>query len=141
MKYHQGQASESSFWDRLWQNKRLSGLMVFGLAIYLGVLLIRSIAGNYAVNKELYSLQNNIDNIARENEELEDKINYYKSDTFKEIEARAKLGYQAIGESVVILPKDQKAIDELDSNKTISLTTESQDSTPNYQRWWRLFFR
>ena len=75
------------------------------------------------------------------NKDLEKQIKYFKSDTFKEIEARAKLGYQKPEEKVIILPKDQQSAGDSDNIDSLSdIRNNKKPPDPNYLDWWQIFF-
>jgi hypothetical protein len=74
--------------------------------------------------------------LLRENiTELENQIAYYQTQSFREKEARAKLGYRAPGENMVILPLDTEEEKVADSG-----IGEVNIKTPNYVLWWQYFF-
>jgi len=118
---------------------KITNLIVIALVIYLGFILIKSILTNYAVNQEIDGLKREISQIERENRKLEEEIAYYDSEVFREIEARAKLGYQKPGEKVIVLPKTKE---EIAKEREVELPSETQKEVelPNYLQWWRLFF-
>ena len=113
----------------------LVGFFMFAITIYLFILVGRSIWQNYNSNKIL-------DVKATANLELEaelafmqDQINYYQTSSFKEKEAREKLGYKAAGENVMALPLDQ-----LEEGNTEVENGEPKIKTPNYRLWWEFLF-
>lgn len=68
-----------------------------------------------------------------ENKRLKDELAQAESPEFIEKEAREKLGLVREGEQIVIMPKSQSPIPNIQSQ------TESE-KLPNWKRWWRLFF-
>lgn len=86
---------------------RFLGFMVFGIMVLLaswsGVGVIES---NYEIQKQITQLdqQNVVDQL--ENENLRLKNDYYKSDTYLELQARKALGKGAPGETLILVPKD-----------------------------------
>ena len=63
---------------------------------------------------------------------MQNQINYYQTSSFKEKQAREKLGYKAAGESIMALPLDKE------EEKTIDpILGEVSIKTPNYRLWWQ----
>lgn len=114
-------------------------LPFFLIIIYILFILGKTIWQNYGINQEINNLEQDISQLREENKNLENLIKYYQSTTYKEQEARLKLGYQKQGEKVFIVPKtEEKSAPEQDKKeeKKNSLAVE-----PNYLKWWRYFFR
>lgn len=81
-----------------------------GLAIvYLVVVLAQTIHRNYELGHQIDSLKGQIGMLKDQKEELAYDIQYYKTDSFKEREARSQLGLQLPGENVVIIPRASQA--------------------------------
>jgi cell division protein FtsL len=87
--------------------QRLHLGLVLGIitTLYIGYYLVVTVKHNYDLQKQISSLQQQIDDLKLERQQLQYKIQYYQTDSYKEKEARAKLGLQAPGEGVVILPQ------------------------------------
>ncbi len=78
--------------------------------------------------EQLYKLQ-------AKNKELKNKLSQIQSPDFIEQQARDKLGLSKKGETVVIIPEDKlKLIME-------ASTSAQTPRFPNWQGWWRVFFR
>lgn len=69
-------------------------------------------------------------NLKEENEQLKSELEYKKSNDFAEEEIRNKLGLAKQNEAIVVLPMEE----------TKESDVENRKSTPNWQKWWRLFF-
>lgn len=67
-----------------------------------------------------------------DNEFLKQKLSYVKSNEFVEKQARDKLGLVKQGEFIVIGPGPVQK----QKNEPLQI----QDDTPNYKKWWKLFF-
>ena len=70
--------------------------------------------------------------LKEENESLKRDFEYKKSQEFAEGEIRNKLGLAQEGEAVVVLPKNDSKESKVESGKSVE--------TPNYIKWWNLFF-
>lgn len=116
------------------------GLLIFG--IYLGYKSWQEHERNARIQAEIALLESEAAKIRRENETLAQKIEYFASPDFQEQEAKRKLGLRRQEEAVVILhevpvlPQGSDVQDEKEFENSQSLV----DLTPNYKKWWRLFF-
>lgn len=72
--------------------------------IYLIVILGQTIKRNYDLNRQIDAVKAQTNLAQDQQAELNYNIQYYKTDSFQEREARAKLGLQLPDENVVILP-------------------------------------
>jgi cell division protein FtsB len=79
---------------------------VLGVAavVYLVVVLAQTVHRNYALGHQIDDLNAQIALLQAQKDELAYTIQYYQTDSFHERDARAKLGLQKPGESVVIIP-------------------------------------
>lgn len=68
--------------------------------------------------------------LKEENEKLKQELNYKKSQEFAEAEIRNKLGLAKEGETVVVLPKEDRD----------QLPETSNKDKKNWEKWWDLFF-
>lgn len=115
---------------------RFLGFMVFGIMVLLaswsGVSVIES---NYELQKQISQMdqQNIVDQL--ENENLRLKNDYYKSDTYLELQARKALGKGASGETLILVPKEValKYAKELPS--TVKTEQKRQEhNNPTYRK-------
>ncbi len=119
---------------------RRRSVLVFSLAIF-GYLLIGSVKlifENYRVGQESGRLQAELTQLEQRNLELQNLLAYYRTDSFKEKEARLRLNFQKPGERVVVVPAPP-------DEETVSIarpSTETQDPTPpsNVEQWRQYFF-
>ncbi len=68
--------------------------------------------------------------LAQKNQELVQKSQEVESEPFIEKQAREKLNLQREGEVVVVLPKNLGTFEN----------TSPPPHSPNWQRWWKVFF-
>ncbi len=107
--------------------------------IFIAVLVASLIIINNLI-RSIYSLWNKQDLIVKakndltrekdENHELKSQLSIVGSKQFVEEEARNKLFFVKPGEQDVIVPQNLL-------NKT---SGEKPDNTPNWKKWWNLFF-
>lgn len=133
--------NKKNFFSRLVENierfipMTFSSLIIFLVIIYLFVVIGKTIASNYKSNKQLLVEEQTVTDLEAEVGDIQNKISYYRTSSFKEKEAREKLGYKAPGENVISLPIDQENDKVSDSS-----LGEVKIKTPNYRYWWSYFF-
>jgi cell division protein FtsB len=86
---------------------------------------------NYQLNLEEAKLEHDIAVLETEIQDLNNKIIYYQSDSYKEKMLRAKLNLQKTGEKVVVITPEPKA-EQVDE--------KPKDNRTNPERWWDYFF-
>jgi cell division protein FtsB len=108
---------------------------------YILFLVGKSSIGNLNINQEIYKLQSDIEKTKDKNKELEELNIYYQSNSYKEKQARLKLGYAKPGESVIIIPQDDSSKDDstLVENDNENKTTNLEQ--PNWKNWINYFFQ
>jgi len=111
-----------------------SSLILFAIIIYLGIVVGKSVISNYGSNKVIEDEETKLVELEGNLHSIQNEINYYQTYSFKEKEARAKLGYKAPGESVMSLP-----IDTVEEKVVDTGLAESKIKVPNYRLWWQYF--
>lgn len=74
------------------------------LAIWILVALVQTVANNYKLEKQIETLRQQISVLQAQKDELKYNIAYYNTDSFKQRQARLRLGLEQPGENVIILP-------------------------------------
>ena len=74
------------------------------IVIYLVIVLGQTVSRNYTLGKQIDALNAQIALLQAQKDQLAYSISYYNTDSFREREARSKLGLQLPGENVVIIP-------------------------------------
>ena len=77
--------------------------------VYLLVVLGQTIHRNYELGHQIDNLKQQITLLDGQKQELAYDIQYYKTDSYKDREARSQLGLQLPGENVVIIPHTSPA--------------------------------
>jgi len=104
--------------------------------VYLAVLVGKSVYTNYKTDQKIKELKTELDALETENKNLQNQIAYYQTESFKEKEARRKLGLVKPDEKVVILQNEpQSSSSTLPNNPS----EQSGPRKPNYQLWWEYF--
>jgi len=99
--------------------------------LYLVVVLGQTIHRNYELGHQIDSLHQQIGLLDDQKQELAYDIQYYKTDSYKDREARSQLGLQLPGENMVIIPSDSPA------PQPSADVAPAQSTTPksNFQQW------
>jgi cell division protein FtsB len=117
---------------------RLTGSSVVNLigvvaVAYLVVMLGQTIKRNYDLNKQIIALNQQVSLLHAKKDQMAYDIQYYKTNSFRERQARAQLGLQLPGENVIIVPQKSPAA----SNQVPGDDTSKPASRPrsNFQQW------
>ncbi|MCX6810492.1 MAG: septum formation initiator family protein [Candidatus Berkelbacteria bacterium] len=108
--------------------------VIIGFIIYAFVVVGKVIVDNYNENKTVSNQEKDIDKLKTEISDLQLNIAYYKTDTYKEKIARAKLRYALPGETVVATPYDTIAVQDSKTN-----SSSAEITRPNIE-YWKLYF-
>lgn len=125
-------------------SSRVATLSKWRLAAVLGAALLGyfviSFGGlaltGFQLNERAASLEREVQDLRVDNERLENEIRSLQTDDVLEKLAREELGWTRAGETgVVVVPKKPEAILPVAESPT-----KRRDDTPNWRRWWDLFF-
>ncbi len=113
--------------------------IVIGIALifYMFFIVGKTAYKNYQVSKQIEDLKKEIQNLEDENQEMRSKIVYYQTESFKEREARQKLGLQKPGEKVISVPSSNITPEPEEEKEEIKPSSEPN----NFILWWNFFFR
>ena len=113
------------------QRRKLGPIFALLFIIYMLFIVGKTVYKNYTLNKKVSNLQNEINSLEEENNTLKNKILYYQTESFKEKEARQRLGLQKPGEEVIVLTPEEEQNQKQE---------EEKPKEPNYKKWWKFFF-
>ena len=97
-----------------------------------------TIQANFEAQKVVEERQRERDVLELEVATLRYQQNYYRSDEFKDLETRSKLGLASPGEKVLILPPNSERAhqqDERDQKLKTAAPAEKPASGSNFQQW------
>lgn len=93
-----------------------------------------------SINSEIEKLQQQASELEGENQDLQEMINYLKTDDFKEKEAKDKLNLIKEGEQMILV-KENVFAGKIDlENKEDDKGPELVVHRENYYYWWHYFF-
>jgi cell division protein FtsB len=117
---------------------RLSGSSVVNVigvvaVVYLVVMLGQTIKRNYELNQQIIALNQQVSLLQAKKDQMTYDIQYYKTNSFRERQARAQLGLQLPGENVIIVPqKSPSASTQVLGDQTARPPARSRS---NLQQW------
>lgn len=112
-----------------------AALIVVVVVLSLGSALSKEIYREYRIKKDIDALKTEIGAMEKDNYQLSQLIEYYKTDEYKEAEARKRLNLKAEGEQVVMIDEKDKSAEEVKADQVAQ-----QASVPNRTKWWNYFF-
>ena len=131
--------------------KRFASLVLIGVIV--GVLVGAFFVGrsgydaykrNHQIEEEIAQLQKEAERLSSENEVLERKIMYFKTDAFTEREAKEKLQLKRENEKVVAVKGRSVEVPQEEGPRVSVVSggeiSESDDFVPVYKKWWDIFF-
>ena len=113
----------------------LGSFALFALVVYLVIIVGKTVWDNYQSNKQIIAEQEKVQEMEDDLEYMMNEIAYLKTYSFREKQARAKLGYVATGEKVLSLPTDEPA----PGDKITEETEEKEPNIQNYYLWYEYF--
>lgn len=116
---------------------RIQQTATFLFLLYVLYLLGRSAWLNAQSNQKVTELRIKIAQLESENNRLRYLIVYQQTDSFRELEARQKLGLKKPGELVIALPAEPAPAEIAQANESTIVAT---DPLFNLSAWWNYFF-
>lgn len=119
---------------------RVVAIAALFLAVWVGLASYRSLERTRGIDQEIAALEQEAKRIEQENATLREKIAYFASPNFQEREAKEKLGLKKTGEQVVVVKSFPGTETESSLMPTIDTGRTAEFRSPNYYKWWKLFF-
>lgn len=91
------------------------------------------------IDDEINALKEEAKKVKANNDLLEERITYFQSSDYQEMEAKKKLNLKKEGEEVVVIQSSQKD-EPVSESVEESRTPEIVDNRKNYQKWWDYLF-
>jgi len=114
---------------------------IFLIPVFLALLIgvFQQFYYRYQVKKGLDALKSETANLKKQQEDLNNLIDYYKNASNLENEARLRLNLKKEGEKVIIILPAATSTDENGSSTSVS-QEDGISNLPNYKQWWYYFF-
>ncbi len=116
---------------RAFFESRFVNLILVVLLVLSVVKVFREAMVRYEINKEIGTLENQLNDLESKSDKIGNMIAYLKTDQYIEKEARAKLNLVKPGEKQI----------NFVSSTASSVQTELAKSSPNYIKWFNYFFK
>lgn len=117
-------------------------LTAMGVAVFVYMLIatVEAVWQNYKINIEIDKLKTEIVLLEQHGQELKHLIAYRGTESFKEREARRKLGYRKPYEKVIAIP--QPEFNNTEPGNTTNSQEDEKDKLlqSNPQKWWDYIF-
>jgi len=105
------------------------------VVVYMVYLTGRESLINFYQSKDIVKVETENNAIRQRNQELFYLLEYYKTDTYAELEARKQLNLKKKGEKVAIIN-----VDMVDVGQSLDEEGEQIKERENYQKWWDFVF-
>ncbi len=103
------------------------------IAVYALINVYHNVSQRIKIQKEIKSLQTEVDSFQKDNDKLGELIKYFQSEEYIESSSREKLSYKKPGETVIVFNSEQNNLEK--ENKTVNIKKKS-----NIILWWEYFF-
>lgn len=136
--------------EKLWP--KITKLVIFVVVFWIIFLLGQSLWQNWFLQKSILKLKEQLAYLEQQKKDLNNLNLYYRSDAFRELEARKRLGLKKPGEKMVILPASPSATatpnvetsptnfpEELNKEKEAVAGIVTPSKIPNWLLWWQYF--
>jgi len=91
----------------------------------------------YQIQREIESLKKDIESFRKSNYELSKLIEYYKTDEYKEVQARERLNLKKDGEKIIVI---KPILEDQEKEEVKKDVGAEKENAPNYKKWWNYFF-
>ncbi len=116
---------------RAFFESRFVNLILVVLLVLSVVKVFREAMVRYEINKEIGTLENQLNDLESKSDKIGNMIAYLKTDQYIEKEARTKLNLVKPGEKQI----------NFVSSTAGSVQAELAKSSPNYVKWFNYFFK
>ncbi len=131
---------------RLYYHARHNYLTTNNLVVLIGLFVaaswawgsVQAMEKNYALQKEVDFKQRELRLAELETQKLQFEQNYFKSDEYKELAVREKLGLINPGEKVLILPPNSESASADEKKSAANIPRAVPES--NFQAWVNFLF-
>jgi cell division protein FtsL len=115
-------------------------LAILALILYVGYILFRQININYQTNLKIEKLKQEVSSLEKRNANLDNLLIYYQSKTYRDLEARKRIGMKKAGETALVVPENKdEEVQETEGKQTAEGRQDNQE-IPNYLKWLNQIF-
>lgn len=115
-------------------------ILIIAVAIYIIFSISKSIWKNWQITQEIKKTDELITVLAEKIATLKNQILYFQTETFKELEARRRLGLKKADENVLLVPEN---VDVAKNNGSTDneVQNKTSDGVSNPAKWWQYLFK
>ncbi len=124
---------KSGFANKIFSFKSFILISVL-VVIFLGTNLGKEFYRKYQIQKEIDSLQGDINSLEENNYKLSQLIEYCETSEYKEAQARERFNLGKEGENLVVMLESSSGDNEIEKK------VNDNEKAPNYRKWWNYFF-
>ena len=126
----------STGWYRAFLKSRLFNVVLMMVVAYMVYLTGREALINYYQSKQVAKIETENAKIRQKNDELKYLLEYYKTDSYAELEARKYLNMKKRDEQVVVVPVDVSETQfGVEAEQGMEVVKKA-----NYLKWWDFVF-
>jgi len=114
------------------KNFGLIQILLLLFIFYIFFLLYQAVYFNYATSRKIRDLKGDLVKLEQDKERLQSLIVYYQTDSFRELEARKKLGMKMPGEKIIKVEVEEETASPAVEAEEFS---EDESEKPNWQKW------
>ena len=122
-------------------SKKIILIVVFILGAFISINLARVVFLNIENENRLSQRRNEVLGLEEEVGDLENQLEYYRSNEFLEKEARDKLQMVKPNETIIVIPEEIQKEIQKEADEANNQTQEQKvDTDNNLEQWVQLFF-
>ncbi|MDP1833651.1 MAG: septum formation initiator family protein [Candidatus Moranbacteria bacterium] len=111
------------------------------ILVFVGTAIYKETIKKNQIQSEIDRLREEADKISRKNSIIQDKIAYFQSKDYMEMEAKDKLNLKSPDEKVIIV-KPSMATKEAPAEPSVQVEKpEVKVAVANHIKWWNYFFK
>lgn len=122
---------------------RFATVALAGFVSLAGFSLIKEYVRSRQIRQEIEALRQQIAELDASNKKTSDFVEYLKTESYFEQQARLKLGLKSPGEKMIVIngvPQASSGQEQRLPSGTIALQTFQRDGRSNPQKWFDYFF-
>jgi cell division protein FtsB len=121
-------------------------IIVLAVISFFSIPTLRELKRSRVIENEISVLELEAERLNSKNNFLKEKIDYLKSDHYKESVAKDRLSLRNLGEKIVVVSPNSKVLGvssekENEIAKEGSVDENAFGDMPNYKKWWKLISR
>lgn len=122
-------------------------LALFVLTVVFSYPAFKEMKRKDNIQKEILALQEERQELDKNNYFLREKISYFETSDYKERVSKERLNLQKKGERVVSVKfgpsedEEEEIQDEVEDGEKMVLGKKNENDLPNYKKWWNHFFK